>query len=203
MYRSGGRHRRNKLNNAWRAQCTYQTSPNRIARLKPQLPKKRSVALIADGLTIMDLELASIVVNRAFRHWTGPKWSGCAGALPPRRATHEKVRRWRAKIAPSSRSRHQKPLAGVQILASLDSKRTPCNLFRDVEARKHFRKSMFCWGLFWWTWTGSNRRPLPCHGSALPTAPQAHPCGRPASLGALQGYWSVTEYSTPARRSAN
>src|SRR5450432_1327818 len=26
----------------------------------------------------------------------------------------------------------------------------------------------------WWTWTGSNRRPLPCHGSALPTAPQAH-----------------------------
>ena len=147
MYRSGGRHRRNKLNNAWRAQCTYQTSPNRIARLKPQLPKKRSVALIADGLTIMDLELASIVVNRAFRHWTGPKWSGCAGALPPRRATHEKVRRWRAKIAPSSRSRHQKPLAGVQILASLDSKRTPCNLFRDVEARKHFRKSMFLLGV--------------------------------------------------------
>src|SRR6266403_445826 len=30
----------------------------------------------------------------------------------------------------------------------------------------------------WWTWTGSNRRPLPCHGSALPTAPQAHFCGR-------------------------
>src|SRR5258708_22112741 len=27
---------------------------------------------------------------------------------------------------------------------------------------------------FWWTWTGSNRRPLPCHGSALRTAPQAH-----------------------------
>ncbi len=26
----------------------------------------------------------------------------------------------------------------------------------------------------WWTWSGSNRRPLPCHGSALPTAPQAH-----------------------------
>ena len=26
----------------------------------------------------------------------------------------------------------------------------------------------------WWTWPGSNRRPLPCHGSALPTAPQAH-----------------------------
>src|SRR5580658_9936149 len=27
--------------------------------------------------------------------------------------------------------------------------------------------------MFWWTWSGSNRRPLPCHGSALPTAPQA------------------------------
>ena len=27
----------------------------------------------------------------------------------------------------------------------------------------------------WWTWSGSNRRPLPCHGSALPTAPQAQP----------------------------
>jgi hypothetical protein len=38
------------------------------------------------------------------------------------------------------------PLAGVQILASLDSKWTPRDLFRDVEARKHFRKSMF-----WWT----------------------------------------------------
>src|ERR1041384_1993113 len=28
--------------------------------------------------------------------------------------------------------------------------------------------------IIWWTWSGSNRRPLPCHGSALPTAPQAH-----------------------------
>ena len=28
--------------------------------------------------------------------------------------------------------------------------------------------------LIWWTWSGSNRRPLPCHGSALPAAPQAH-----------------------------
>jgi hypothetical protein len=53
--------------------------------------------------------------------------------------------------------------AGVQILTSLDSKWTPRDLFHDVEARKHFRKSMFCWALFWWTWTGSNRRPLPCH----------------------------------------
>jgi hypothetical protein len=44
------------------------------------------------------------------------------------------------------------PLAGVQILASLDSKWTPRDLFRDVNARKHFRKSMFCWVLFWWTW---------------------------------------------------
>ena len=30
------------------------------------------------------------------------------------------------------------------------------------------------WGGIWWTWSGSNRRPLPCHGSALPAAPQAH-----------------------------
>ena len=22
--------------------------------------------------------------------------------------------------------------------------------------------------VYWWTWSGSNRRPLPCHGSALP-----------------------------------
>ena len=29
----------------------------------------------------------------------------------------------------------------------------------------------------WWTWSGSNRRPLPCHGSALPAAPQAHDSG--------------------------
>ena len=35
------------------------------------------------------------------------------------------------------------PLAGVQISASLDSKWTPRDLFRDVEERKHFRKSMF------------------------------------------------------------
>ena len=30
--------------------------------------------------------------------------------------------------------------------------------------------------ILWWTWSGSNRRPLPCHGSALPAAPQAHCC---------------------------
>ena len=28
-------------------------------------------------------------------------------------------------------------------------------------------------GVSWWTWRDSNPRPLPCHGSALPTAPQA------------------------------
>jgi len=39
--------------------------------------------------------------------------------------------------------------AGVQILASLDSKWTPRDLFRDMEAPKHFRMSMFigvCFG---------------------------------------------------------
>jgi hypothetical protein len=35
-----------------------------------------------------------------------------------------------------------------------------------------------CWRrartrVVWWTWRDSNPRPLPCHGSALPTAPQA------------------------------
>src|ERR1051326_5903243 len=30
----------------------------------------------------------------------------------------------------------------------------------------------------WWTWSGSNGRPLPCHGSALPAAPQSHIEGR-------------------------
>ena len=33
--------------------------------------------------------------------------------------------------------------------------------------------NLSCWEI-WWTWSGSNRRPLPCHGSALPAAPQAH-----------------------------
>jgi hypothetical protein len=34
----------------------------------------------------------------------------------------------------------------------------------------------------WWTWSGSNRRPLPCHGSALPAAPQAQ-VGQPDAGG--------------------
>ena len=34
----------------------------------------------------------------------------------------------------------------------------------------------------WWTWSGSNRRPLPCHGSALPAAPQAHVRGHYSCL---------------------
>ena len=42
--------------------------------------------------------------------------------------------------------------SGVQILANVDSKWTPRDLFRAVEAHKHFRMSMFCWGLVWWTW---------------------------------------------------
>src|SRR5208337_4568219 len=35
------------------------------------------------------------------------------------------------------------------------------------------RQQAYTWEI-WWTWSGSNRRPLPCHGSALPAAPQAH-----------------------------
>src|SRR5882757_1130746 len=37
----------------------------------------------------------------------------------------------------------------------------------------------------WWTWSGSNRRPLPCHGSALPAAPQAH-CWKNGGIELLQ-----------------
>ena len=40
--------------------------------------------------------------------------------------------------------------------------------------------------LIWWTWSGSNRRPLPCHGSALPAAPQAH----------FQGHYSLLELTS-------
>ena len=36
---------------------------------------------------------------------------------------------------------------------------------------------------FWWTWSGSNRRPLPCQGSARPAAPQAHFSQRRGMLG--------------------
>src|SRR6185312_1879261 len=38
----------------------------------------------------------------------------------------------------------------------------------------------------WWTWSGSNRRPLPCHGSALPAAPQAHFSQRDSSYSRLR-----------------
>src|SRR5256714_4123298 len=58
-------------------------------------------------------------------------------------------------------------------------KRKGPNLDRGPCERLHaFKRSIFgkVWGFreTWWTWPGSNRRPLPCHGSALPTAPQAH-----------------------------
>src|SRR5215471_11674030 len=45
------------------------------------------------------------------------------------------------------------------------------NLFHGVEESK---SSIATRWNDWWTWSGSNRRPLPCHGSALPAAPQAH-----------------------------
>ena len=51
-----------------------------------------------------------------------------------------------------------------------------CVHFRLVsEPNFSFRKFLSAEFLkSWWTWSGSNRRPLPCHGSALPAAPQAH-----------------------------
>jgi hypothetical protein len=44
----------------------------------------------------------------------------------------------------------------------------------DVKAVDVEKKLLSLRWISWWTWSGSNRRPLPCHGSALPTAPQAH-----------------------------
>src|SRR5438552_3284640 len=46
----------------------------------------------------------------------------------------------------------------------------PC----DLRSRADLCSSYLSSSEIWWTWSGSNRRPLPCHGSALPTAPQAH-----------------------------
>src|SRR5271166_5458318 len=60
--------------------------------------------------------------------------------------------RWKRAGCPIFPATTSRAAAGVQILASLDSKWTLRDLFRDVEERKHFRKSMFCWALFWWTW---------------------------------------------------
>src|SRR5436305_12711844 len=57
------------------------------------------------------------------------------------------------------------PYAPSRRKVTITSAPQPCNLLRLRE------------GLDWWTWSGSNRRPLPCHGSALPAAPQAHIAG--------------------------
>ncbi len=46
----------------------------------------------------------------------------------------------------------------------------------DAEKALPSRFQVQLWREIWWTWSGSNRRPLPCHGSALPAAPQAHSC---------------------------
>ena len=45
---------------------------------------------------------------------------------------------------------------------------------RTMTQIRHLHKLRSDMARFWWTWSGSNRRPLPCHGSALPAAPQAH-----------------------------
>ena len=47
-------------------------------------------------------------------------------------------------------------------------------LVRETSGGKRRGKPDSSVGWNWWTWSGSNRRPLPCHGSALPAAPQAH-----------------------------
>ena len=50
----------------------------------------------------------------------------------------------------------------------------------------------------WWTWSGSNRRPLPCHGSALPAAPQAH-CQESTSCGHINFRPPLAPSQTRAR----
>src|SRR5919205_421171 len=50
----------------------------------------------------------------------------------------------------------------------------------------------------WWTWSGSNRRPLPCHGSALPAAPQAHSYHKKPS-----GYYCIFAYTVPVVKPAH
>ena len=42
-------------------------------------------------------------------------------------------------------------------------------------------RASICSMQWWWTWSGSNRRPLPCHGSALPNCATG-PQGRNNSL---------------------
>src|SRR5205085_6527605 len=58
----------------------------------------------------------------------------------------------------------------------------------------------------WWTWSGSNRRPLPCHGSALPAAPQAHVRGHYGCLAdysfILADWAELVNESSCARRTA-
>ena len=56
------------------------------------------------------------------------------------------VSSWSPPSCDRGRKTQTRP-AGVQILASLDSKWTPRDLLRDVEARKHLRRSKFCWGM--------------------------------------------------------
>ena len=78
--------------------------------------------------------------------------STAAGDYLTGRAHHEKLGRGARRLPHLSNHDIKSRLAGVQILASLDSKWTPRDLFRDAEARKHFRKSMLYWVLVWWTW---------------------------------------------------
>ena len=78
--------------------------------------------------------------------------STTAGDYLTARAHHEKLGRGARRLPHLSNHDIQSRQAGVQIWTNLDSKWTPRDLFHDVEERKHFRNSMFRWGLFWWTW---------------------------------------------------
>src|ERR1700733_2901183 len=61
--------------------------------------------------------------------------------------------------------------AGVPPIEGVAVPHSRYRIFRSLRFAGCKRRAL---GRRWWTWSGSNRRPLPCHGSALPAAPQAH-----------------------------
>jgi hypothetical protein len=53
------------------------------------------------------------------------------------------------------------------------TRRTRTGVWTKKEPIRHFLTGSFsCY--FWWSWTGSNRRPHECHSCALPTELQPH-----------------------------
>ena len=61
-------------------------------------------------------------------------------------------------------SRDAIQLTATAVLSALILRNPECQV-REV-LRLHCIQFVLS-GLVWWTWTGSNRRPLPCHGSQI------------------------------------